>query len=235
MAEYEIKREENRATASGISPKGVFKYPHLTSVDYGTKEFPKEDGEFNVKLVLDADTAEQFRADLQELLDAADELGKEADKKRKPANRKKAPYTLAEIGNPVYDENDEETGEIEINFKTKASGKSKKTGKKWTKTMAIYAASGKIVKNPPAIWGGTVGKLDFTAATYFVAATGQAGVAFYLNGVQVLELVSASAGSSNFGAEDGYDDIESSEEETSGGFSAEEGTDIKDNDGSEDF
>lgn len=205
---------------SGTSPKGVFKYPHLTNVDFGTDEYPKKNGEFNVKLIMSAEDAEAFRETLAEVHDKADELGKEQDKKRKPAARKKAPYSLNEIGNPVYDEDENETGEVEFNFKTAASGET--DGKRWKRKLTIFDATGKRLKNCPPIWGGTLGRVAFSAAPYFVASSGAAGVALYLDAVKVLELVSAgekSADAYGFGDEDddyaGIDDTPDMDEDES--------------------
>ena len=231
-----LDKQGNLVAVQGVTMKGTLKYPHLTSVDYGTDDFPKEDGEFNTKIILSATQAEEFRASLSEIHELADELGKVAEAKRKTPARKKNPYALAEIGNPVYDEAEEETGEIEINFKTKASGIDKKTDKKWTKVLPIFDAKAKTIEDCPAIWGGTVAKLSFTTKPYFVAGTGQAGLAFYLNGVQVIDLVSGSGGASaegmGFGEEEGFESEENSsdfEEESTEEQSAE------DVDGEEDF
>ena len=222
----------NLVAIQGVTMKGTLKYPHLTSVDYGTDEFPKEDGEFNTKLILSASDAEAFRESLSEIHERADELGKVAEGKRKTPARKKNPYVLAEIGNPVYDDNEEETGEIEINFKTKASGTDKKTDKKWTKVLPIFDAKAKTIEDCPSIWGGTVAKLSFTTKPYFVAGTGQAGLAFYLNGVQVIDLVSGNGGASadglGFGEEEGFE----AEEADTGGFD-DESEEVAD--GEEDF
>lgn len=216
-----LDKQGNLVAVQGVTMKGTLKYPHLTSVDYGTDEFPKEDGEFNTKLILSASQAEAFRESLSEIHEKADELGKVAEAKRKTPARKKTPYELVEIGNPVYDDADQETGEIEINFKTKASGVDKKTDKKWTKVLPIFDAKAKTIEDCPAIWGGTVAKLSFTTKPYFVAGTGQAGLAFYLNGVQVIDLVSGNGGASaegmGFGEEEGFE-----AEENSSDFDAEE-------------
>jgi hypothetical protein len=35
------------------TPKGTAKWPKLSEPDYGTKDYPKPDGEYSVKLVFD--------------------------------------------------------------------------------------------------------------------------------------------------------------------------------------
>ena len=214
-------KQENLIGVQGVSPKGTFKYPHLNTPDYGTDEYPKEGGEYNVKLILNAGEAEAFREVFSDLHELADTLGKAADKKRKPPSRKKNPYTLNEIGNDVYDENDEPTGDVEFSFKTKASGKDAKTDKVWNKVLPIFDAKAKTIEDCDAIYGGTIGKLSFTAKAYWIAGQGMAGVSLYLNGAQIIDLVtgggSATAEGMGFGEEDGYE----APEEDNGGFDEE--------------
>ena len=229
-------KQGNLIGVQGVSPAGTFKYPHLNTPDFGTEEYPKEGGEYNVKLILNSGQAEAFREALSELHELADTLGQAADKKRKPPARKKSPYTLNEIGNDVYDENDEPTGDVEFAFKTKASGKDAK-GKAWEKVLPLFDAKAKTIEDCAAIYGGTVGKLSFTAKAYWIAGQGMAGVSLYLNGAQILELVSGGASATaegmGFGEEDGYEAPEV-EAEDDGGFDDESEVDDAD-DGAEDF
>lgn len=226
----------------GLSPKGHFKYPHLTDPDYGTEEYPKEDGELNVRLILDAESAEAFREQLSELYEEADRLGQEADKKRKPALRKQKPYTLNPLGTDVYDDDEEDpqpTGDVEFSFKTKYSGVSKKTGKKWTRTLPLFDAKGKPIKGKINIWGGTVGRIGFVARPYFVAAQGVAGVSFYLEAAKIIELSTGSGGNHNaseWGMDEdegdfSADSVDPMTEDESGDGSFDAG----DTDGSDDF
>jgi len=215
-----------------VSPRGTFKYPHLQEPDYGTDEYPKENGEYNVKLILSPEDAEAFRKKMQRYLDESEKKAMELDKKRKPAARKQKPMTLREIGNPVYDDNDEETGEIEINFKTAASGVSKKTGKKWTKKLAVFDAAKKPIPEGVAVWGGSEGKVAFTVNPYFVGATGEAGVSFYLEAVQVLELSNGSAKSAD---SFGFDEEDGFEAEEDGSEAFDDDNDAPEDEDEEDF
>src|SRR5690606_17374564 len=112
----------------------------------------------------------------------------------------------------IYDkETEQETGEIAFKFAMRASGTYKqgpKEGQKWHRSPLIYDAKGHRIAKPPAIWGGTVGKVAFEVSPYFIPGTGAAGLSLKLIGVQILDLVSAgerSAESLGFTAEDGYE------------------------------
>jgi len=184
------------------SPKGTFKWPRLNEPD--TKF--KEEGEYSVKVVMNPTDK-----GVQELIDAIDEaaaasLAFAQDKAETPAKAKKwetkyLPYA------DVEDEDGEPTGEVEVKFTMKASGVNRRTGKAWTRKPAIFDAQGTPLTDAPAIWGGTVGKINFEIIPYSPTPQVGASVKLGLNAVQIIELVSggtsASASSFGFGAEDG--------------------------------
>lgn len=198
----------------GTTPKGIFKFPKLTSPDYGSNDYPDPDGSYKVTLVMPQAQAQKFIDQLQPEFDKAMELGQEAFNKLPVANRKKLGEVKAQdFYAEVYDKDTEEpTGEIEFRFKSKASGK-RKDGKEWSRTMAIFDAKGTPAKNIKEIWGGTEGKVSFTASPYFVAATGTVGLSLRLEAVQILKLVaggSRDAAGYGFGKEEG--DFDATEE-----------------------
>ena len=219
------------------SPKGRFKFPNLTSPDFGTDEFPKKDGELNTRLIMDKKGLDSLKKKLDEPYKKAIEEGKKAFKKKKKAKRDKFPFTENEWFTPIYDEEDEPTGEYEIKVKTKYSGKNKKTGEKWQRKLPIFDRKGNPVKKKIAIWGGTTGKVSFTATPYFIDANHMAGLSLQLEGVQVIDLVGPgerSAESLGFGEEEGefeydedsFDSVEDDEDEEED--SLEEDTDEED-------
>lgn len=219
----------------GTTPKGVFKFPKLIEPDYGTKDYPDPDGSYKVTLVLDQEAAQAFIKKLQPEFDKAVEAGREAFAKLPVANRKKlGDLKVADFYTEVYDkETEEPTGELEFKFKAKASGKTKE-GKAWKREVSIFDSKGVPVKNLDSIWGGTIGKVSFSASPYFVAGQGTAGLSLRLEAVQIIKLSkggSRSASDYGFGAEeDGYD----SSEETHG-FTAEDDPDEGSADTPEDF
>lgn len=205
-----------------VTPKGVFKYPHLIEPDYGTEKYPKHSGEFNLKLSLTEDEAIKFKAEHSELIQQTKEWLQGEDEKRKPLVRKQMPLNFLGMGSPVYDDQDKETGEFELKIKTTASGKNAKTGLDWTRKVN-FIDSKRAVFQPESVWGGTVGKVKVTAQGYFIAATGIAGISMYLEAVQILELVSSNSG----GNADGFEDED-------GGFEAPLKPDTSDDDDSAD-
>jgi hypothetical protein len=158
--------------------------------------------------------AQKFIDQLQPEFDKAIELGQEAFAKLPVANRKKlGEIKTQDFYSEVYDkESEEPTGEIEFKFKCKAGGTTK-AGKEWKRTVAIFDAKGNPAKGVKEIWGGTEGKVSFTASPYFVAATGTVGLSLRLEAVQILNLVSGGsrdAAGYGFGKEEG--DFDATEE-----------------------
>lgn len=225
------------------SPRLGFKYPKLNEPDYGSKDYPKPDGEYSLKGVLQADSkeAKQFIAQLQPLYDEALQQAEEEFKKLKVETRKKLGSVKPnDLFTTLYDaETEEPTGEIEFKFAMKASGEYKKgpkAGKRWSRSPDIYDAKGNLLKKPPQIWGGTIGKVSFEASPYFIPGTGAAGLKLSLLGAQIIELVSGgqrTAASHGFVEEDGYEgDTSDFEDETDG---TEDGTASADNGDDSDF
>lgn len=193
---------EKKNTVRMTSPKGVAKYPKLGEPDTRFKE----DGEFNVKLLLDADDAatKEFMKALREVTDAGAE---EARKDLKPVKAK----TL-EVVYPYKDEADRETGEptgnIEFNFKTSATYKTK-DGEMKQRKVPLFDSKGKAIERKVNVGGGSIIKVNFTPGPYYMANGNKAGVSLYINAVQILQLKEwkgASAEDYGFGQEEGYED-----------------------------
>lgn len=220
------------------SPKGVFRYPSLDKPDFGNTAFPKPNGEYKVQLVVTPDVAEIMLAKLAPLFDAAVEEGQKLFDKLPIASRKKlGEMTINDLVSVIYDkETEEPTGEVFFKFSTAASGVNAKK-EKWNRKIALFDAKGKPLAKAPSIWGGTVGKVSFEAAAYFVPGTGTAGLKLYLTAAQIIELKSGGGRDANeygFGEEDGYDGSAAAAE---GEFGDESGVDNMPpaDDGSQDF
>lgn len=211
--------EKKKALPSFTTPKGVFVYPKLSAPDYGSKDYPKPDGEYSLKFRLSQTDAEEFinrkskdGTSIQSLYEEAlrdaerqfGELKVESRKKLKEV-QPNALYTV------IYDQETEQpTGEVEFKFKMKASGtlqKGPRAGQKWTRKPDLFDAKGRKIGAGVNIWGGTEGKIAFSVRGYFVAGTAAAGLTLMLNGAQVIDLVSEgsrSADSYGFGEEEGF-------------------------------
>jgi hypothetical protein len=226
--------------------KGTFKFPRLGTPD--TKFKPE--GEYSVKFVTNREASAGLLAKLQPLHDSIAKRGKKLYAELPVASRKKLDakggFQINPLFNVVYNDAEEETGEIEFNFKMSASGEYKngpRAGQKWSRKPAVFDAKLKPMDGSK-VWGGTVGKVSFEVGTdkegeagYFIPGTGAAGLSLRLKGVQIVTLVSGSGGdakSMGFEEEDGYegDEEKPEAEEKETGEEAGEG---EESDGSEDF
>lgn len=170
-----------------LSPKGTAVYPHLNTPD--TKFNP--DGEYKVTLRVSGDEGQTFAAQLDELVaqaeaDAIEETGKKKVK----------------LANPPY-EVDDETGDILVKFKSKASGTSRRTGEKWSRRIPLVDAQ----RNPcpgAKVGGGSELIVAFEPFIYYTASIG-AGVSLRIQAVQVVTLQEwGSSASSLFGEVEGF-------------------------------
>lgn len=227
---------------SFMTPKGTFVYPKLNEPD--TKF--KAEGEFATKVNFDPEDIAPFLAKLEKeqarALEAArNELKEKLAAATKGADKGKLKKQLDELKageppvKPVFDDDGNETGEVQINFKMPAQvtfKKGPKAGQSMKLRPDIFDAKGKLLKNPPPIWGGTIGIIAGEFRPYYTEKAG-AGVSLRLKAVQVVVLQSGSgsrdAGSYGFGAEEGY---EADDEATNGGFQDQSGTGDEGDDGS---
>lgn len=220
--------EKKRKFIQATSPIGTFKYPKLNAPDFGNEKYKKPDGVYGTKLVLRADSPEA-KAFIAQLTPHYEEAMKEADEafsKLKIETRKKLKSVQPNpLFTEIYDkETEQPTGDIEFNFSMPASGtykKGPKEGQKWTAKPHLFDAKGQKITNPPAIWGGTTGRVSFEMRPYFVPGTGAAGLSLRLIGAQIINLVSGgerSASSMGFGAVDGYEHSDDTSEGASQGL-----------------
>lgn len=199
------------------APMAVAKWPKLTEPDYGTAEYPKPEGEYSVKLVWDeTDPAFiKFREKLEPYSAAAEAKGRaEFAALKKPQRDKLGDLKINPLFTPVYDENDEPTGQVEMKLTKRASGVVKKgprEGKKWASKPDIYDALGRQIKTKVDIWGGSeiIAAVSFIEGGYFIAGTGICGLKLSLDAVQIITLREGGtrdAASYGFGKhEDGFD------------------------------
>lgn len=215
-----MAKAQKEQKLKGVTPEGVFKFPNVVEPDYGTDEYPTPEGEYNVRLVLDQGPANKLLETVQPELDRAIEEAEEKFKKLPVATRKKLKaVTVNDLLTEVFDPDTEEpTGQYEVKLKTKASGVSQKTGKPWTRKLPLFDAKrNPLTGDDLQVWGGTIGKLAYTANPYFIPATGVAGVSLYLDAVQIKEL---SNGTEKSASGFGFDEEE--------GFSADDGEEESD-------
>jgi hypothetical protein len=241
-----LAKEKKPKRITHNSPKGVFSWPKLNEVDYGTEKYPVKDGQYVVNLVVPAadKATKAFIKLLEPLWREALEEGKQKFGELSVAQRKKL---KAVTENPFFteefdQETEEPTGNIIFKFKMAASGKyreGRKAGQTWTAKPNVFDASGELLKKLPSIWSGTVGKVAFYTRPYFIDGSGAAGLTLALSAVQIIDLVSEgerSAGSYGFGKEEGYkaednEDDETSDEDENDDDTSDEGGDADSSDG----
>lgn len=200
------------------TPKVTFKFPRLGVAD--TKF--KAEGEYSVKVVGPKAAFAALIAKLEPLHKEAVKRGKAAYAALPVATRKKLDakggFTINPLFNLVYDDDEKETGEIEMNIKMVASGTYKsgpKQGKTWTRKPSVYDSKMKPMDGSK-VWGGSKGYVSFEVGIdkdgqpgYFIPGTGAAGLSLKLQAVQVIELVqggSRSASDYGFAEEEGHED-----------------------------
>jgi hypothetical protein len=182
------------------SPKGVAKYPWLSSPD---TQF-NSDGVYKVSLLIDREEARE----LCEVLDkaAGEALAEAKSNAKSPAIAKQ--ITMAPPYHVVTDDEGEETGQIEFRYKMNALVKFKDGTIKAMKPF-IFDAFGKQMPVCPNVYGGSILKVNFSPAPYYAASNKSAGVSLRMNAVQIVELVSGQGGSATgFGfakEDDGFD------------------------------
>lgn len=198
-----------------VTPKGTAKFPYLNKPDF---KFKPDYGEYKTALILSAaDAAPYIKMADDSLAEAlADPKFVAAIKARAVENKALKAKNKDELGkvpqNLPYtmltdEESGEETGEVEFKFSTAAGGKNKKSDEVWTRKLKLFDAKKKPVTEN--IWSGTQMKVAFSVGPYFINAKVGGGSKFYLEAVQVIDLVSGGDGKTadgyGFGEEDGYE------------------------------
>lgn len=220
------------------TPRGVFQWPRLNEPDYGNEKFKKPDGEYSVTLILKASdpAVKKFIAEMTPHYEAALEAGRAEFKKLKAETRKELGGKIKEklfYTELLDQETEEPTGEIKMRFAMKAGGKRKSDGKPWSRKPKVFDAKGTYMAEPPAIWGGTEGRVNFEAEPYFIPGTGVAGLRLKLEAAKVIKLVSEGgfADASRYG----FDEEEDGHEYEEDAMTSDESSDASDDsDGDED-
>ena len=212
MAKYD-KPKRNRYT----SPKGEALFASVVNVDYGTEQYPNPKGGYKLTLALESAAADKLRGMLVEEIDMARNIAEDKFRELKPATRKKlGNMTFNELGVEEYDKDDQPTGRILFRFKTSAFYE-KRDGTKMQRKVPLFDSMMQpvLLKEEPG--NGSLVRVAFTCAPYFVEGQGAGGLSLYLDAVQIIKLNlfgGRSASDYGFG-----------EEDVDGGFNA---ADVKD-------
>lgn len=207
------KPKRNRYT----SPKGEALFASVVNVDYGTEQYPNPKGGYKLTLALESAAADKLRGMLAEEIDMARNIAEDKFRELKPATRKKlGSMTFNELGVEEYDKDDQPTGRILFRFKTSAFYE-KRDGTKMQRKVPLFDSMMQpvLLKEEPG--NGSLVRVAFTCAPYFVEGQGAGGLSLYLDAVQIIKLNlfgGRSASDYGFG-----------EEDVDGGFNA---ADVKD-------
>lgn len=174
------------------TPRGIAVYPHLHAPD--TKF--KDEGEYSTKLKFEGKAAAAMRKQLDSLNEQARQAAMASLIEKGKVKSKKAAAKKVQVNEPYeveLDEDGEETGAILVNFKMKASGISKRTGEKWSRTVPLFDGVGQSIKPGLKIGGGSVLKVSWEPYIYPnefqpYSPTIGAGVSRRLVAVQVIDL-----------------------------------------------
>ena len=156
----------------GVTEVGKAIYPHLNKPD---TRFQKE-GVYKVTLELSPVNAKN----LLKHIDDGIALATKDSKSNKTAQ---LPYKTDENGN------------MQFNFKCKASGVSK-TGQNWEQKPKVFDSKGTPISKDILVWGGTTMKVAYEIIPYSNNMLGS-GVSLRLKAVQVHELVSGGGASAD--------------------------------------
>lgn len=208
--------EATKKMLKANTPRGIAKWPKLTDPDYGTKEYPKPEGEYSVKLVFDeaSPAFAAFEKKMAAHMETAERNAAAAFAKLPKATRDKIGAPKGNpLFTPIYDADENPTGQVEIKLTMKAGGVVKKgprEGKKWSRKPDLYDALGRKITSKVEIWGGSelICSFSFDPEGYFIPGTGNYGVKLQLEAVQIVTLRKGgekSASDHGFGAvEDGF-------------------------------
>jgi hypothetical protein len=225
------------------TPAAPAVYPKLdlANPDYGSEQYPIKGGAFSCqqRFVASDPAVAAMLAKMNKALDAFEAEAQAQFDALPVAQRKKiGGIKRADFLTTLYDEDENETGEIIIKFKMGHSGTTKKTGKEWKRYPQLIDAKLQPIKKGVAIWGGSIVRISADIVPYFKPADGEYGLSRFLEGVQVIELVSAggrSAKDMGFEEEEGFDTTEGFSEEDTSDDSDSDAGDEKAPAGSDDF
>ena len=164
---------------------GEAQYPYLMEADYAFKS----EGLYHLKLIL---TKEEAQPEIDLINEMINKEVAEHHKRNPGKEDKRAPlpYEIMEDGN------------IKFNFKLRASGVNKTTGKTFTQSPRVVDHNLDDLPEGTNVWSGSILRVNYEPIGYNVASTG-IGATLRLKGVQIKKLVQGSLGGAT-----GFDKVE---------------------------
>ena len=181
-----MAKDTERNVISGTTPIGIAVYPKLTEPDYKWKK----EGEYGLKIRLSEEDALPLIATMEKLVDEVYAKAEATCKNKLEQSRLKRVEDLP--CKEELDENANPTGYYLLNAKMKASGVSKKTGKTWKRTPALFDSVGRPITDTGTlqIWSGSEVRVAYTLEAFSTALG--IGCSCRLEAVQIIKLVSGS-------------------------------------------
>jgi len=191
------KKEKKKNPVTPIRP---CLYPFLKKPDTRWNE----DGEYRVSLVFDQDDEFIYKVKVK------------AEKEFEIARTHMRPGQAAKLTfvSPVKVEEDEDgkpTGNVRLNFKTKAIFR--KDGEAHHVKMKVFDGQGKLIENLPNIGNGS--KLSVAFNPIGTVVKGEFYLSLWMNAVQLVELIEYNADGSSYGfgkEEGGYEEADYEED-----------------------
>lgn len=179
-----MAKDTERNVISGTTPIGIAVYPKLTEPDYKWKQ----EGEYGLKIRLSEEDALPLIATMEKLVDEVYTKAEAACKNKLEKSKLKRVEDV-----PCKEELDDDanpTGYYLLNAKMKASGVSKKTGKTWKRTPALFDSVGRPITDTGTlqIWSGSEVRVAYTLEAFSTALG--IGCSCRLEAVQIIKLVS---------------------------------------------
>lgn len=191
-----------------------------------------------------ADSAKLIEKIEKELADfwpvAKAEAQKKVDEAKTGPEKAKAKKAMAEMAEadksykPAYDDDGNETGEYEFNFKMPDHFMGRDKKPVYIKPD-VFDAKGKVLKVVPDVWGGTKAIVAGELRPFSMPIG--VGISLRLQAVQILELATKGSGGRDasaygFGAQEGF---EGSDEEPEGPFADQSGGSSEEPEGGDQF
>lgn len=211
MADTNTKRPK---LTKFYSPKGVAYFPYLNVPDQfkdkdtgklGAKQFKTGltvAAEFATPLAEQINAAiDAFHAETVTALTDEAKNGETGDIKSKAKIALKKLTKALPYRDVVNDEGDP-TGDIRFNFGMNAEYKDKKTGETVARKLPLLDATGKNATTV-AVWGGSVIKVCFCIAPYYMPSANSCGVKLRMEAVQVIQPKTSADREFGFGEEEG--------------------------------
>lgn len=201
-----------------ITPPGIAAYPKLLG-DPDTKF--KAEGVFSVKLKFknrDVPGVDAMLTKFENTIEQAKKLAA-ADADYMKGLKKKG-KKLTECDRSFFI--DEDTGEVTVNFKMTASGKSKKDGKAWDRRPAVFDVRNEPVPQDTKLGSGSTLKIAYTFEPFYTALG--YGCSLRLEAAQVIKLVEWGQGNAESYGFANEDAGEEGDEEGAEDTDADEGT-----------